>query len=219
MSDIENRLAESKKSRGHMSLGDLAKEGVTVAFLSQVFRMDPNKVKRKLVNCPVLDSRQRGQTQVQHIYDLATAAEYLVEPKADIATIVSRLKPEDLPPRINTAFWDAALKRQRYEENAGELWRTEKVREVLGGMFQTIKFTMQLWADNVERMHGLTKDQRDTIHNLVDQLQQDIYDHLVKEAHLSRTGPLKDDIPNMLSRSEKKVPSDVVTQDDFDSLI
>lgn len=173
----------------YMGLAEHTLGGVTVAFLSQVFRMDQNKVKRLLVNCEPKETRRRGRTQIQVLYDLAEAAEYLVKPKADSKEIIKALRKEDLPPALNTAFWDAQLKRQKWEENAGQLWRTETIRSVIGGMFQTIKFTIQLWADTIERQTGLTEDQRALLNELTDELQAEMFASLKENAKATMTGP------------------------------
>lgn len=176
-------------------LADSALQGVTVSFLAQVFRMDNAAVKRKLVNCPILESRRRGTTQVQHLYDLATAAKFLVEVEIDAKMLISRLKREDLPPAISTAYWDALLKKQKYEENAGDLWRTEKVWDVLAGTFQNLKFTMQLWPETIERTTGLTDEQRELMQEMIDGMQQELFDAMVKQAQEQHTGSAKDEIP------------------------
>jgi len=172
MSSLDERMqAHSAKQRAvndSHGLADSALQGVTVSFLAQVFHMDPAKVKRLLVNCPVKETRKRGTKQTQHLYDLARAAPYLVEPVVSTEELLNQIKKEDLPPHINTAFWDAQLKRQKWEENAGELWRTETIRSVIGSMFQTIKFTIQLWADTIERQTGLTEEQRDVLNTMTD---------------------------------------------------
>lgn len=228
MVNVDERLTEMAarrgKARGHMSLGDIAKEGVTVSFLAQVFRMDSNKVKRKLANCPVLDTRYRGETQVQHIYDLATAAAYLVPPKVNIADLIENLRPEDLPPKINAAFWDAQAKRQKVEEVAGDLWRTDDVRDVLGNLFQTIKFTIQLWGDQIERMHGLSAEQRRALTVATDQLQKDIFDQLVENAKLRRTLPERERLPEVVesaaTRKERlAAESRMISQEEYDDLV
>jgi hypothetical protein len=177
-------------------LADSALQGVTVSFLAQVFRIDNSAVKRKLVNCPILESRRRGTTQVQHLYDLATAAKYLVDNEIDAATLISRLKREDLPPAISTAYWDALLKKQKFEENAGDLWRTEKVWEVLSTTFQNLKFTMQLWPETIERLTGLTDEQRELLQEMVDGMQQELFNAMVKQAKETRTGSQLDEVPD-----------------------
>lgn len=219
MSTVEERLeahkASKQKARGHMALADVAEDGVTVSFLAQVFRMDANKVKRLLATCPVKETRRRGETQVQHIYDLATAASYLVPPKVDLESLIERLRPEDLPVKLQTAYWDAQRKRQTVEEHAGDLWRTDKVRQVLGRMFQTIKFTTQLWGDSIERAHGLTKDQRETLTTLVDQLQQDIYDELKENAKIERTLPESSELDARLEDAKRPLKIEMEDDDDL----
>jgi hypothetical protein len=209
----------------YAGLADSALQGVTVAFLSQVFRMDSARVKRRLVNCPVKVTRRRGTKQVQHLYDLQTAASYLVEPNISPEEIIRKLSREDLPPAINTAYWDAQLKRQKWEENAGQLWRTETIRSAIGGMFQTIKFTVQLWADTIERQHGLTEEQRETLNGMTDTLQQEIYDSFVNNAKETMTGPQLAEMEKMLGTEQYRAllahegKLDFEDEDDDDDII
>ena len=219
-------LADKRKLEG-TGLADSALEGVTVSFLAQVFGHDPAKVKRLLVNCPIKHSRQRGRTQRQHLYDLSTAASYLVEPKISVEDVLAQIKREDLPPAINTAFWDAQLKRQKWEENAGQLWRTETIGGAIGGMFQTIKFTIQLWADTIERQTGLSEEQRDLLNDMTDKLQQDIFASLQENATATMTGPQLAELDKMLEDA-KSGPSvtlnpalaeEAEDADDFSDLI
>ena len=230
MSDLDdklNRVLKAKEDTG-LGLADSALQGVSVSFLAQVFAMDPAKVKRLLVNCPIKHTRKRGRTQTQHLYDLSTAASYLVEPKISVEEVLAQIKREDLPPAINTAFWDAQLKRQKWEENAGQLWRTETIRGAIGGMFQTIKFTIQLWADTIERQTGLTEEQRDLLNDMTDKLQQDIFSSLQENAEATMTGPQIAELEGMLE-SAKNPPRVMlnpsleegaeVDDDDFSDLI
>lgn len=208
MTDLDERLqakAAQQKNTDMLGLADSATQGVTVSFLAQVFVMDPNKVKRLLVNCPIKHSRKRGRTQTQHLYDLATAAKYLVEPNINVEDVLKQIKKEDMPPAINTAFWDAALKRQKWEENAGELWRTETIRGVIGSMFQTIKFTIQLWGDTIERQTGLAEEQREILNGMTDDLQQTIFTSLEENAAETMTGPQLAELDRMLVDAKKTI--------------
>lgn len=184
--------------------------GVTASWLSQVFGMDPKVVKQRLAECPPLHRRKAG-----YIYDLKTAARYLVPPAMSPEQFVKTMKASDLPPHFQQTFWDAALKRQRWEENAGQLWRTEKVREVLGDTFQTIKFTVQLWAETVERQTGLTAEQRKVLVGLTDTLQQEIYDRLVTQAAEKETGSQRSELPDMVGPIDD-MPTFVVDEEDDD---
>lgn len=213
MSDRAQRELEESltRNRSMQGLADAALGGVTVAFLAQVFAMDHNKVKRKLVNCPVKARRTRGTMQTQHLYDLKVAASYLVDARIDPEDVIKSLRKEDLPPSISTAYWDAQLKRQKWEEQAGQLWRTETIRTVIGSMFQTIKFTIQLWADTLERQTGLSEDQRDLLNNLTDELQQSMFDSLRENAAENMTKPQLAELEDMLNRANRD-PKELVAK-------
>lgn len=163
--------------------------GVTVGFLAQVFRMDPTTVKKKLRDCAPIARRKAGW-----IYDLKLAAQYLVTPAIDLDQYLKTIRESDLPTHLQAAYWDAKLKRQKWEENAGDLWRTENIVEVFGKVFQLIKFSMQLWADDIERAQGLTPDQRKLIVGLADGLQNKIHKELMDMPAHNKTQPMKAEV-------------------------
>ena len=43
-------------------------------------------------------------------------------------------------------YWDAQLKKQKFEENAGDLWRTDKVVEILAGVFKVFRENVTVFA-------------------------------------------------------------------------
>lgn len=149
--------------------------GVTIGWLATVFRINNLTVKKRLANCPEL-KKGRGNSVV---FDLAQAAAYLVKPKIDIKEFMKSVRPQDLPPYLQSEFWEAQVKRQKWEENAGELWRTEKVVELYAETFKLMKDTMNLWVDGLERENGLTNEQRDFLIQAVDGLQKELHQKLV----------------------------------------
>lgn len=174
---------------------DPSAKGVTVAWLSQVFDIPIPIVKTKLRFCPPMSVRRRGTKMLTTFYSVKEAAAYLVTPAFSTADYLRAVKRGELPPALQQQIWDALLKRQKWEENAGQLWRTEKVREVLGGTFQTIKFTIQLWADTVERETELNQSQRNAIIRMADALQKEIYDALVAQQSENATGSQLSEMP------------------------
>ena len=50
---------------------------------------------------------------------------------------------------------------------------------VFSDVFQMQKATMQLWTEDLERITGLTNEQRALLVTLVDGLQNEIYQHLL----------------------------------------
>jgi hypothetical protein len=176
--------------------------GVTAGWLAQAFGMDPKDVKRKLAGCPALtEGNETGRGYQGRTYELKAAAAYLIKPKISAANFLRAVKKAELPATLQQSFWDAMLKRQKYEENAGDLWRTDAVRKVLGETFQGMKFTMQLWVDTVERSTGLTADQRTLLTQLVDSLQAEIYASLVTQMQTKGTGPQLAELPSLLEES------------------
>ncbi len=159
--------------------------GVSTSWLGQVFGQDPKTVKKKLGKgrCPVV-----GYTaQKSPLYLIHEAAGFLVKPKVDLVEYIKGLRPNDLPPMLNDAYWAAMIKRQKWQENAGELWHTDDVLRVLGDVAFMYKTTSQLWVEELDRLHSLTPELRETVTRLVDQLLESIHEELVETPIRSRT--------------------------------
>lgn len=149
--------------------------GVSVTWLASVWGMGTESIKRKLADCPPMKREKNAK-----IYNLRQAAGYLSEPKVNIDEYIKRLRPGDLPPALSKDYWDAKLKRQKWELEAGDLWRTVDVLDVFGETFKHIRTTTQLWLDTVERTEVLSAAQRETLQRLADGLLEDIHRKLVQ---------------------------------------
>lgn len=180
--DVPARSLDSLVRQNRMDRGDDTSmleadmhAGVTTGWLARVFGMDPSTVKKRLADCPPLQRRKAG-----YVYSLPQAAAYLVKPVFDVSEYLKTMRPSELPASLQKEYWDARLKRQRWEERAGELWRTDDVLDVLGEAFIAIKSSMQLWADNLERAVGLSDEQRRLLQGMVDGLQTELHAALVQ---------------------------------------
>lgn len=158
--------------------------GVSASWLAQVFGHDKNTVAKKLASAglEVVGRRNGGP-----LYRIPDAAAVLVKPKVDLVAYIKTLRPNDLPPMLNVAYWDAMLKRQKWEENAGDLWRTADVLEVFGDLAFGIKTTVNLWVEEVDRQDGLTAKQRQTITELSDKLLSNVYQQLIDAPRKRKT--------------------------------
>jgi hypothetical protein len=146
--------------------------GVSVDWLSKVFRMSRTAVVTSLANCPKI---REGSNH----YDLATAAAFLVDPVKDLQTAMKKLRAEDLPENLRESFWNAQIKELKYQTLAGELWPTKSVEKVQGDAFKAIRSHTMLWADTVEEKAGLNTKQHSTLTGLVDQLLNELHSTLV----------------------------------------
>jgi hypothetical protein len=158
--------------------------GVTASWLQQVFGGDRNVVKKKLAEgrCKVVGANRGAPT-----YSLAEAAACLVAPKFDIEKHLQNMRYNDLPPMLQAAYWDGKLKRQQFEEKAGQLWHDADVQTVLGDLFFSFTTTVKLWVEDVERADGITPAQRKTIVSLTDALLEATHQMLVDAPKRSRT--------------------------------
>lgn len=137
--------------------------------------MSREEVRKKLSACPPI----RYDANNRPLYDLREAASYLVKPKIDLNSYVKTIKPKQLPNELQTEYWSARLKQQNWEMKAGKLWRTEDVVDLFGELFKSIKQSCQLFPDTIERETGITDHQRKRLTELVDALQQEIYQSVV----------------------------------------
>lgn len=150
--------------------------GVSASWLAQMFGADKNTIKKKLAasGIEIIGRRNGGP-----LYRLADAAAYLVKPKVDLTSYIKSLRPNDLPPMLNEAYWSAMIKRQKWEENAKDLWHTDDVLKVLGDLNVLIRTRVTLWTEDIDRREGLTQDQRELITSLSDDLLKSVHDLLV----------------------------------------
>ncbi|QPZ53262.1 terminase small subunit [Achromobacter phage vB_AchrS_AchV4] len=156
--------------------------GVSATWLAKVFRMAPETVKKRLAECPP-KSRRRNYS----VYDLAQAAQYLVPPKVDVAAYIRGMRPNDLPPILQDSYWSAMRKRQEWQIKAGELWPTDDVLNVFGELAMTLKSSIQLWVENLDRVHGLTPEMRQQMTQQSDNLLMEMHQIMVETPAKKRT--------------------------------
>lgn len=157
--------------------------GVPIPTLIRIFRMGRGTILEALKNVNPVKLGHNGAPY----YDLAEAASYLVAPNVDVATYIARMDPSALPEQLRSAYWDAKLKRQKYEAQAGHLWRSEDVMDVLGETFKIIKDRTQLFVDTLENTTGLSDANRATLNSMVDTMLDEIQQKLVEHSETTHT--------------------------------
>lgn len=144
--------------------------GLPVTELAKIFRTNVLNVRRKLAAVKPIGDRMGDP-----VYDIADAAEWLVKPKVDIAEYIKALRPGDVPVALQKQFWDAQLGRQKFDEQAGHSWRTEKVQTAFGDVFKIVRQKVRLFTDTVDRESTLSEEQRAIITRLADELLEGAY--------------------------------------------
>lgn len=149
--------------------------GVTVDWLRRAFHMSAATCERKLKGL-----KPKGVTNLgADLYDFHDACSRLVKPKMDLSEYLSDITVDDLPDKLKEPFWNAKLKQQRYEKNAGELWRTEAVIQLFGSVLKDIKERMKLIADMSEKSLALSPDQLQGLREIVNDVQAEVYKHII----------------------------------------
>lgn len=149
---------------------------VSITFMSEALKMDRKTVTRRLADLTPL-GYHRGNSP---LYDFRQALPYLITPKFDVEKALEKIGTESLPPSLQKDVWDAKLKAQKWRQNAGELWQTEDVLEVLGEAFSRLRTSTQLWIDQIADNHALPTSAQVELADLVNGLQTDLHRTLVE---------------------------------------
>ena len=150
-------------------------KGVSISFLGTFFGMDKRHVAVKLAGVRVV-----GKGPNNHpLYDFKESILKLARPGADqLAEYVKTMRPNDLPPLMQSEFWQGQLRRQKFMLEAGDLWKTIDVLDMLADVFKTVRITTMLFADSVARETDLTPRQRTIISELSDAMLDELREKL-----------------------------------------
>ncbi len=147
--------------------------GASINQLGQLFDLD-----RRTVTDRLKDVQPSGRRNTFPVYRIADVAEllvvgYLTKDKLSEAQKLKHAGNEK-------DHWDAQLKRQKYLENMGDLWRTEKVISVFADVFKTFREAVVVFADEMEHESGLTNEQIDKVKGFCDALLVETRDKLLQ---------------------------------------
>lgn len=123
-------------------------QGASINQLGQLFNLD-----RRTVADRVKESKPSGTRGGFPVYKISEVAEMLVHGymTGDQVSEAQKRKTADK----EKDYWDAKLKEQKFLENDGDLWRTQKVLEVFASVFKLFRESMVVYLDNLEHESGL----------------------------------------------------------------
>lgn len=157
--------------------------GASVSELGLIFDMSSHEVNRRIVG-KVIPLTAEAKVPKYRIRD---AAPYLCNVVFDPEEFIRNLTPSKMPPALSDAFWKGQRNKQKWEEDRGDLWRTERVISVLADVFKSFRMTVQMFGDTLEQQEELTPRQRQII--------QDLGDGLILSAQQSLVDEFKDYVP------------------------
>lgn len=133
--------------------------------LAQMFETDPKTLPKKLKS--LIPQARRGTLR---LYNIREAASMIVDPGYDIEEWIKQASPQEVHPHLLKEFWNGQNARTKHEREMGDLWPTAQVVEAFADVFATIRMTLLLYADDVDREESLSDKQRQIIRRLTDNL-------------------------------------------------
>jgi hypothetical protein len=172
VSDDLDDLEESDFESDVLSREDIRRyivAGLSIGDLSAAFR-----ISRFVLTGAIASLQPVGRRHKSPLYAIADVAPLIVKPIVEVESYIKGLKPKDLPPSLQKAFWDAQEARQSYEEKAGNLWHTHRVQSVIGNLVMIVRQRLVLATDQIDRMAPLTEEQRRLVQGSFDQVLSDL---------------------------------------------
>lgn len=160
--------------------------GCTPTELAKLFRMPLQTVRDSIKEIP--PAGKRGAREIYRVDQVAAALIRDSESEADQIERILKLKHTELPKMLSKEFWYGQNQKLNYDERVGDVWRTKDVISTCGDAFKTIRLSLMLLSDAVEREAGLTVDQREIIARLVQSALYDAQERLVDVFNAKRTG-------------------------------
>ena len=157
-------------------------EGASISQLNIMFGMDNRTVAAKISGLEPCGKRAGAP-----IYSVREAAAVLVEPNLDLNQIevlssyVRKLNPTNMPKMLTKEFWSAMRTKQLYEEDAGDLWRTDKVVEVFSDLVKSVRLPLILAKDAIANVKELTDRDQQIIDQIIDGILEELHDAVVKQ--------------------------------------
>jgi len=175
------------KERNEVTSELLATGEATMAQLAQLFETDAKTLPKRLRGL-----RPSGQRHNTTTYKIREAAARIVKPGYAIEYYLRTMNHSELPPLLTKEYWNGQRARQIYEENAGDLWRTSQVVEGFAEAFKTLRMSLLLMADAVDRETELSEPQRKVIKRNIDGAIDELREKMVErfKDYVSATAPL-----------------------------
>jgi len=147
-------------------------QGCSLSQLERLFKKDKRDIKLKIEQNGVSPAGMRAGFPIYHIREVAP---YLVKPPYDMDQFIQKMSVADLPFMLRKEFWAGRKSQQDYELKAGELWPTQDVVDGFSEVFKTLKLSILLMRETVERETNLTPKQRAIMQQIIDNGLEELY--------------------------------------------
>lgn len=175
MKNMSEETTTSNKRHGNQQMDDdssaMIYQGISITQAITIFGMDLRDIKAKTHGLV----KPCGERKGNPIYQIRDLAPYLVKPPYDIDEFIQRMSVADLPMMLRKEYWAGLRSRQLYEKEAAELWPTADVVDMVSTLFKTIRMSLLLTRESVERETELSDRQRAIITRIIDNALEDAH--------------------------------------------
>jgi len=162
-----------------MSEFDELLKGMSIRQITLLLDVEREALADMIRDAGIQPSGKRGGNP---IYLLSEVAPHVVQSVAPLLAPGDSTKLATRIQRKNAStekdYWDAQLKRQKFMEQAGDLWRTEKLIDTLAGIFKHLRESIVVFLDSMEHESGLPVSQIEKTKAFGDALLQGMHDKL-----------------------------------------
>ncbi len=164
------------------AISRMVAQGIAIPDLATMYGMSQEDVKEALALVKPIRGKQI-RTAVYALWDALGALRGSDEggvSAEQLADYISKMKPSQLPVALQEAFWSAQIKRQKFEEERGDLWRTAAVMKVISELLRIARQSMTLMVDNVDQQTALTPRQREIVRAIGDSVLADMRERVIE---------------------------------------
>lgn len=149
----------------------------TMTQLAMMFQTDTKTLPKRMRGVMSCGTNKRGNK----VYLIREAASRIVRPGYEIEEYIRQMSPQELPPLLSKEYWNGQNARVKFEETMGNLWPTEKVVEAFSSALASLRMSILLIQDTVERERALTEDQRSIIQRVMDSAINDCREGIIEK--------------------------------------
>lgn len=167
MPEIQRQKRRTAAQDGSL---DFIHQGWSLAQLGKLFGREPQDIRDAILRAQLEPHALRGGHPVYLVSDIAhfIIAPHKMIKAEDQEKILRNMNPKYMSKELHREFWSGQRAKQIYEENEGDLWRTEDVFEHISEAFKILRTTLLVARDTVESETELSADQRKVVSRIFD---------------------------------------------------
>lgn len=177
-------MATPSKARGFVTNDEetdaIIHQGASLSQLSTIFKMDQRDLKLKVSQGNVKPCGERRGFPIYQIYDVAPHLAKKVFTDEELERLITKMTIADLPPILRKEFWAGLRSRQLFEKEAATLIKADDAVSLVEELLKTLRLSLLLSRDIIERETELTENQRHIVNENIDRALESAHDAVVR---------------------------------------